>query len=67
MSAMVHKTNAVLDRGFLEGLLLTGNEPAETAPYTPPAFLFGPGGQDYVGANSYDAGLQSEWKETLKR
>ena len=64
---MVHKTNAVLDRGFLEGLLLAGNETVEKAPDAPSPFLLGPGGQDYVGANSYDAGLQSEWKETFRR
>ena len=64
---MVLRSNAVPGRGFLEGLLLTGNETAEKAPYTPAAFLLAPGGQDYVGANSYDAGLQSEWKETFRR
>ena len=64
---MVLRSNAVPGRGFLEGLLLMDNETVEEAPYRPSAFLLGPGGQDYVGANSYDAGLQSEWKEALRR
>ena len=29
---------------------------SETAPRAQPDFLFGPGGGDYVGTNSYDAG-----------
>ena len=50
-----------LDQAFLSGFLLAGAyEVAEDAPNPPASFLLGPGGQDYVGYNSYDAWLPTE-------
>jgi hypothetical protein len=49
------------DQPLLPGFLLTpGDEIAEDAPNLPASFLFEPGGQDYVGYNSYDARLAGE-------
>ena len=50
-----------LDQAFLSGFLLSGgDEVAENAPDRVASFLLGPGGQDYVGYNSYDAWLPTE-------
>lgn len=54
-------TYAWLDQAFLTAFVLTGSaEIAEDAPHQPARFLFEPGGQDYVGYNSYDARLAGE-------
>jgi hypothetical protein len=40
--------------------LTDSNRVAETPAYRPPSFLLGPGGQDYIGQNSYDTTLAGD-------
>jgi hypothetical protein len=45
---------------ILAGSRSADDEAAETVPSTRQDFLFEPGGQDYVGINSYDGTSRSE-------
>ncbi len=53
-SASTLKTHIVPDQAVPAGFQLTNNDVAENGWYRSPRFLLTPGGQDYVGVNSYD-------------
>ncbi len=57
---MIAKTQDVFGTPLLTEFLLAGGEgAAQVTPAGSPAFLLEPGGQDYVGDNSYDLQLSN--------
>ena len=54
---MISPRMQYLQEGFLSGFLLTVTSGADAVAERLPRFLLEPGGQDYVGDNSYDEKL----------
>jgi hypothetical protein len=57
VQALARKTDDAIDPRFLADLPRIGKQVIGKVSFKPLSFLLGPGGGDYVGANSYDAGL----------